>query len=139
MKIWLVILSWWCFSCLHIQRIGIQHTDQLYASMLFLTKYESNFVELGFCSRSHYSDKIFSYICGRIIFYGWTYKYMRSNIYHYITTLSLFNFLRNSQHPKKWSVSFNNFFRKRECISCYLSLSSNLQFQFKKGIFRNSL
>ena len=30
MKISLLILSWWCFSCLHIQRIGIQYTDQLF-------------------------------------------------------------------------------------------------------------
>ena len=29
MKI-LLILIWWCFSCLHIQRITIQYTDQLF-------------------------------------------------------------------------------------------------------------
>ena len=28
-KILLFIISWWCFSCLHIHRIGIQYTDQL--------------------------------------------------------------------------------------------------------------
>ena len=27
-----------------------------------------------------------------------------SNFYYYITTLSLFHFFRNSQHPQKWSV-----------------------------------
>ena len=39
-----------------------------------------------------------------------------SNIYYYITTLSLFHFFRNNQHSEKWSVSFKNFFRKCECI-----------------------
>ena len=29
MNIPLLILNWWCFSSLHIQRIGIQYTDQL--------------------------------------------------------------------------------------------------------------
>ena len=29
-----------------------------------------------------------------------------SNIYYYITTLSLFNFFRNRKHPEKWSFSF---------------------------------
>ena len=28
-----------------------------------------------------------------------------SNIYYYVTTLLLFHFFRNSQHPEKWSVS----------------------------------
>ena len=28
-KILLFIISWWCFSCLHIHRIGIHYTDQL--------------------------------------------------------------------------------------------------------------
>ena len=46
----------------------------------------------------------------------------QSNIYYHITTLSLFHFLRNSQHPQNGSVYFKN-----------------LQFQFWKGIFRNSL
>ena len=31
-----------------------------------------------------------------------------SNIYYYITTLSLFHFFRESQHPEKWSVPFKN-------------------------------
>ena len=53
-----------------------------------------------------------------------------SNTYYYITTLSLFHFLRNSQHPEKRNVSFKNFFTKCECISCCLTISSNLQFQF---------
>ena len=30
MKISLLMLGWWCFSCLHIQRIDIQYTDQLF-------------------------------------------------------------------------------------------------------------
>ena len=46
------------------------------------------------------------------------------------TLLSLFYFCRNSQYPEKWSVSFKNFFRKCECISFYLPISLNLQFQF---------
>ena len=53
-----------------------------------------------------------------------------SNIYYYITTLSLFHFFRNSQLPEKWSVSFKNFCRRCEWTSCYLLISSNLQFQF---------
>ena len=52
------------------------------------------------------------------------------NIYYSITTISLFHFIRNSQHPEKWDVSFKNFFRKCECISFCLPLSSNLQIQF---------
>ena len=62
-----------------------------------------------------------------------------SNIYYYINALLLFHFFRISQHPEKWSVSFKNFVRKCQCISCYLPISSNLQFQLKKVIFRNSL
>ena len=27
-----------------------------------------------------------------------------NNIYYYITTLSLFHFFRNSQHPEKWDI-----------------------------------
>ena len=45
-----------------------------------------------------------------------------------------FIFFRNSQHPEKWSVSFKNLFRKYECISCYLPISSNLL----KGSFRKT-
>ena len=33
--------------------------------------------------------------------------------------------LETAQHP-----SFKNFFKKCECIRCYLAISSNLQFQF---------
>ena len=33
LKIWL-ILSRWCFSYLHIQRIGIQYTDQLFCKII---------------------------------------------------------------------------------------------------------
>ena len=29
-KISLLIVSWWCFSCLHIHGIGIQYTDLLF-------------------------------------------------------------------------------------------------------------
>ena len=53
-----------------------------------------------------------------------------TKIYYYITTLSFTHFFRNSQQPEKWSVSFKNFFRKFECISRYLLISSTLQFQF---------
>ena len=38
----------------------------------------------------------------------------------------IFYFFRNSEHPENWSVSFKNLFRKCECISCYLPVSSNL-------------
>ena len=45
----------------------------------------------------------------------------------FTTTVSLFHFLKNSQHPRKWSASFKNFFTKFECIkSSYLAISSNL-------------
>ena len=55
----------------------------------------------------------------------------------FITTISLFHFFRNSQHPEKWSVSVKNFFRKCECISsCYLPISSNL---LKNSLRKTSL
>ena len=44
----------------------------------------------------------------------------------FVTTLSLFHFFRNIQPLETWSVYFKNFFRKRECINCYMSISSNL-------------
>ena len=48
--------------------------------------------------------------------------------------LSLFHFFKNSQHPEKWSVSFQNFFRKCEYISCYLPISLNLlKISFRKS------
>ena len=31
-----------------------------------------------------------------------------SNMYYYITKISLFHFFRNSQHPEKWSVLLKN-------------------------------
>ena len=62
-----------------------------------------------------------------------------SNIYYYITILSLFHFFKNSQYSETWSVSFKNFFRKSESIGCYLPISSNLQFQFYRRIFKKSL
>ena len=62
-----------------------------------------------------------------------------SDMYYYNTTLSLFHFFRNSQHPEKCGGSFKDLFGKCECISCYLPTSPNLQLQFSKGIFRNSL
>ena len=44
----------------------------------------------------------------------------------FITTISLFHFSRNRQHPET-GVSFKNFFRKCECIrSCYFPILSNL-------------
>ena len=54
----------------------------------------------------------------------------------FVTTLSLFYFFRNRKHPQNWSVSFKNFFRKCECISCYLPISSNL---LKKYFRKTSL
>ena len=42
-------------------------------------------------------------------------------------------------NTQKSEVSFKNFFRKCQCISCYLPMSSHLQFQFLKIIFRNSV
>ena len=46
MKISLLVLSWWCFSCQYILRIGIQYTDQLFwknntlgtVDMIFINK-----------------------------------------------------------------------------------------------------
>ena len=34
MKVSLPILSWWCFNCLQIQRIGMQYTDQLFLKIV---------------------------------------------------------------------------------------------------------
>ena len=54
----------------------------------------------------------------------------------FIMALSLFHFFRNSQHPEKWNVYFNIFFRKCEYIrGCYLPISSNLL----KESFRETL
>ena len=75
----------------------------------------------------------FSYICWGINLHGGSKNYMGGVIF--ITTLSLFHFFRNSQHPEKRSVSFKNFFRKCACIrSCYLPISSNslIQKSFRK-------
>ena len=55
----------------------------------------------------------------------------------FITTLSLFHFFKNSQHPKKSSVSFTYFFRECEYIrSCCLLIPSNL---LKKSFRKTSL
>ena len=123
--------------------------------MLFLTKYERNLIVHGFCSPSHYNGrwgkgggiaggkgrderlnmKIYqNFVLTKFSLHLWQDKplwvelKMGRNIYYYITTLSLFHFFRNNQHSEKWSVSFRNFFRKCECISCYLPISSNLQY-----------
>ena len=120
--------------------------------MLFLTKYESNLIVHGFCYPSHYNGVILfehlpkflmtkfflTFMAGQTSM-GGVKNIWGSNIYYYITTLSLFRFYRNSQHPENWSVSFKNLFRKCEWISCYLPIPSDLQFQVWKGIFRNSL
>ena len=37
-----------------------------------------------------------------------------SNIYYYITKISLLHFFRNSQHPEKWSVLLKKFSGKLE-------------------------
>ena len=73
MKISLLILSWWYFSCLHIQRISIQYTDRLFWKIIaqnnrFPTHYNgvTQFENLPKC----WGDKIFSYIYGRINLYG---------------------------------------------------------------------
>ena len=55
-----------------------------------------------------------------------------SNIYYYITTLSLFQFFRKNQHPEKWSLSFKNFFRKFECISFTCRYPRIYNFSFRK-------
>ena len=185
MKISLLILSWWCFSCLHIQRIGIQYTDQLFWKIIYtLGKVDIIFINKTSIYLFHFSDlqnlvkstdsmvPCYSLLNMKII---WLYmvsapppitiggrgddliwKFAKilwwqnffltfvagqtsmggvkskwgSNTYYYITTLLLFHFFRNSQHPENWSVSFGNFFRKCECISCYFLISSNLQLQF---------
>ena len=70
-------------------------------------------------------DNLFSYICGGRNLCRRSQNYMEGVIF--INTLSLFHFLKNSQHPEKWSISFKNFFRNCEYIrSCYLMISSNL-------------
>ena len=53
----------------------------------------------------------------------------------FITTVSLFHFLKNSYHSEKLSVFLKNFFRKWECISsCYLPISPNvLRKSFRKA------
>ena len=40
-----------------------------------------------------------------------------SNIYYYVTTLSLFHFFRNRQNPEKLSVSFK-FFLNASVVIC---------------------
>ena len=71
-----------------------------------------------------FGDKYFSYIFWGTNLYDGSQNYMGQVIF--ITTISLFHFFRNSQHPET-GVSFKNFFRKCECIrSCYLSVSSIL-------------
>ena len=79
-----------------------------YVSMLFLTKYESNLIVHGFCSPSHYNGVILfehlpkfflTFMAGETSM-GGVKNTWGSNIYYYITTLSLFHFYRNSQHPE---------------------------------------
>ena len=78
--------------------------------------------------------QFFSYICGGINLYWGSQNYMGGVIF--ISTLSLFHFLKNSQHPEKWSISFKNFFRNCEYIrSCYLMISSNLLKRSFRKIF----
>ena len=81
-----------------------------------------------------WKEKIFSCICGGDKLPGGELKLYGGVMFS--TTLSLFHFFRNSQHPEKISVSFNKFFRKCECIRiswCYLPISSNLiQKAFRK-------
>ena len=51
-----------------------------------------------------------------------------SNIYYYVTTLSLFHFFRNRQNPEKWSVSFKFFLNASVVICWYPQIY--IQFQF---------
>ena len=87
--------------------------------MLFLTKHESNLH--GFCRLLISMEGLILKYCkplwGELKIYGGVI---------FITTISLFYFFRNWKHPENWSVSFKNFFRKCECIRCYLRISSNL-------------
>ena len=160
MKISLLILSWWCLSCLHIQKIGIQYTDQLFWKIIpyeqeiwfsltnfyFLFFYLSDLRNFAKCVDSMVScysllnmkviwlhmvsptptitmeegaeggeggDLVwkFANILWRQNFFLhlWQDKSLwvelkakwGSNIYYYITTLSLFHFFRNSQHSEK--------------------------------------
>ena len=55
----------------------------------------------------------------------------------FIITLSLFRFIRNSQHSEKSSIPCKNFFRKCEYIrSCYLPISSDL---LKESFWKTSI
>ena len=61
-------------------------------------------------------------------------KIWESNIYYYITTLSLFHFCRNSQHPEKWSVFLRIYSGN---VNASLFTGQYLQiynFGFRKGI-----
>ena len=115
--------------------------------MSFLTKYGSNLIAHGFCSPSHYTwrdRKWFKEWISRfskILWWQFFFLYLwqdqplwgelkTNGEVTFITillhsTLSLFYFVRNSQHPRKWSVSLKSFFRKCKCICCYLRISSN--------------
>ena len=108
--------------------------------MLFLNKYESNLIVHGFCSPSHYNGverggkrSLNMKICQNFLVTKFLLTFMTdmggyknkwgSNIYYYITTLSLSHFFRNNQPPEKSSVSFENFFRHSQSISCYFPIS----------------
>ena len=70
-------------------------------------------------------DYFFSCICVGINLYRGSRNFMGGVIF--ITTVSLFPFLKNSYHSEKWSVFLKKFFRKWECISsCYLPISPNV-------------
>ena len=57
MKISLLILSWWCFSCLDIQRIGTQYIGQLFWKNNTLEKADIIFInKLQFLIFFHFSD-----------------------------------------------------------------------------------
>ena len=106
--------------------------------MLFLTKYESNLIVHGFCSPSHYNgvtkfcgNKIFCYICCRINLYGWSQKYMGSNIYYYIATLSYFISLKtaNTQKSRVFLLRISTINVNASVVTCRYPQIYNFSFR----------
>ena len=114
MKISLLILSW-CSSCLNIQRIGMQYTDQLFWKLLFW-----------------FTKKKISYICGKINLYRWFIAILLH--FHYFISLETANtqksevfLLRISlgnvnasvvtcRYPQIYNFSFRKEFLETLCI-----------------------
>ena len=83
--------------------------------MIFLTKHEINFIVHGFCpspiimgdliwkfTKISWGQNFFLHLWGNKYLWEGELKIYGGSIF--ITTLSLFHFFRNSQHPEKWRV-----------------------------------